>query len=199
MTIKTKPLPSQELLRKLLDYDSETGVLTWKPRPLEMFSKGKLHAASTNRNRWNSAWAGKPALNSLSHYGYLVGGLNGKTVFAHRVAWKLAFNQEPEQIDHINGIRTDNRVINMRSVSNLENSRNRRLHTKNKSGVNGVSWDEAENKWLAKITVRGKQIYLGRYVDIELAEAARKIADLKYGYHANHGQSADNSHEPSKP
>ena len=62
------------------------------------------------------------------------------------------------------------------------------MHTNNTSGVMGVSWKKAYNKWGAYIGVNKKRKYLGYYSSIDKATEARKAAEIKYGYHKNHGQ-----------
>jgi hypothetical protein len=88
-----------------------------------------------------------------------------------------------------NGIRDDNRLVNLRDVTHKENLRNQKLSSSNKSGMTGVSWNKALNKWRALITVDYKMKHLGVFINIEDATQARKKAEKKYGYHANHGRS----------
>ena len=176
-----RKLPDLDLLHKLLVYEPETGRLLWRPRPLEMFSSPAVHGT------WNTRWAGKH-----------VGSQNGKDVCfmfhgrwlkAHRVAWYMHYGHEPEgSIDHINGNPKDNRISNLRVVSHQENIRNLPVRSNNRSGVLGVSWDATKGKWYASIRAEGKTLSLGRYDTLEKAKAARKQADLKYGYHPNHGR-----------
>jgi len=105
------------------------------------------------------------------------------------VIWAIVHGEWPEwQIDHINGVRRDTRLCNLRSVSASENSRNCALSTRNKSGSIGVCWDAHHNKWHASIKVDGRQVALGRFSEFENAVSARKAAEAKYGYHVNHGR-----------
>ncbi len=86
-------------------------------------------------------------------------------LFAHQFAWYLVHRECVKQIDHINGIRDDNRICNLRAVTNQQNSFNR---TKAK----GYSWDKARNKWVTQIHINGKKIYLGRFDSEEDARTA---------------------------
>lgn len=89
-------------------------------------------------------------------------------------------------IDHINGDRLDNRIENLRVVTCVENCRNAKMPSNNTSGVNGVH--KYKRKWKAMITVDFRLIYLGLFSTLEEAIKARKLADIKYGFHANHGR-----------
>lgn len=179
-----KQLPDVETLRKLLDYDPETGILTWKQRPVEMFPN------APKAKRWNTRYAGKPAGNTKTYQkGYRALCLLQKNYPTHRIAWALHYGRWPEdQIDHINGRPSDNRIINLREVTNLENCRNQKRARNNTSGHVGVHFRKKEQRWMAYISV-GKRIQLGEFATFEEAVAARKTAEVKYGYHPNHGRS----------
>jgi hypothetical protein len=176
-------------ISKLLKYEPETGKLFWLPRTADMFSaRDPKRSAEYSAQRWNSRLAGKEALNSTSTKGYLSGSIFNKPYKAHRVAWVLSTGLWPnEQIDHINGIKTDNRIGNLRPVSNAENCKNKRIFKSNTSGVCGVSWFKRARKWHARIEVNGKTINLGYYDNLEDAARVRKQAELENGFHENHG------------
>lgn len=171
-----KPLPSPETLRQLLRYDPETGKLFW----LRMKHEEK---------KWNNNVAGKEAFKTPHCRGYLHGRFKGKPLLAHRVAWAV-YNCEwpPEQIDHINGEKTDNRICNLRCVTGPENQRNMKLNPRNKSGYHGVSWQNSSRKWVVRLCFQGKNIFIGKYSNLLDAAAARKAADLRIGFHENHGR-----------
>lgn len=186
-------LPPLETLRQLLDYSPETGELVWKERPVEMFNpsplRGGMRSAQWACNHWNSRHAGKPALTSPSKGGHRGGTLFRKRYLAHRVIWYLYYGEAPDgQIDHINGVGSDNRIVNLRVVSNLENSHNRGISANNKSGHSGVSWALKEKKWVAQIRVGDRRVRLGAFHKIEDAVIARRAAEKTLGYHPNHGQ-----------
>lgn len=178
-----KKLPDPEMLRKLLDYDPETGSFTWKTRPASMFKRPR------DEKTWNTKYSGKPACITAHNGGYLQCGLSGKSYLAHRIAWAIFFGTWPDgEIDHINGNRTDNRIKNLRAVSSSENSKNSSVPRTNTSGVVGVYWNTRDARWLAQIKVSRKQIYLGQFRDFDDAVKARKEAEKKYGFHPNHGK-----------
>lgn len=163
-----------------LSYDAKTGVLTWLARPPSMFKTARDCKA------WNTLYAGKPALTAKHGAGYLHGSLCGVPVLAHRVAWVVAHGEWPDKIDHINGVRSDNRLRNLRSVTGKENSKNCRRHSRNKSGITGV-FLRADGRWMANIAVDCRTVYLGLYLTIEEAAAARQAAQRVLGFHKNHG------------
>lgn len=174
---------SIETLRALLDYNPETGDLTWKPRPVSMFKAPRDAAA------WNARYAGRPALTTINGCGYLTGGIFDRQRLAHRVAWAICHGEWPvDQIDHQNGDRTDNRISNLRVVSHSENGRNQKRPRTNTSGVIGVSWSLSAGKWRALITADGARKHLGYFADFYAAVAARKAAEAEHGFHPHHGR-----------
>ncbi len=171
-----KKLPEIAYLRNALDYDPQNGVLTWRKR-------------NDVLPRWNTSWAGKPAFTAL-HNGYPMGRLDYRKYAAHRVAWAIYYGRWPKEVDHINGNRADYRVENLREVSRAENAKNLAKPKNNTSGFIGVSWSKTCNKWLASIRVQGKRIGLGFFDNKDDAIAARKAANVKYGFHQNHGRAS---------
>ena len=100
---------------------------------------------------------------------------NGKIILMHRLL-KLELNM----IDHKNRKKYDNRKENLRETTFSLNSRNIKVYSNNTSGIIGVSWDKKNNKWRVKITCNYKEIWLGRFENIENAIKARLKAELKY-------------------
>lgn len=173
-----------EILRQLIDYNPETGAMTWRMRPDSLFRPDGRRDAKANAACWNSKNAGKPALASPRN-GYLCGRLFDKTVSAHRVAWAIHYGKWPSDcIDHINGNRADNRISNLRDVSIAENNRNETLRKNNTSGVTGVSWETRRLKWQARI----RNECIGYFNSKEAAIAARKQAEAASNFHPNHGR-----------
>lgn len=178
---------SARLLRRLLEYDPKTGDLCWRERPVWMFADSSMGRAKTAK-LWNRKFAGKAALGGLNR-GYKRGRIFDKNFTAHRAAWVVHFGEYPDgEIDHINGDRTDNRICNLRSVSTLENQKNRQAPNTNKSGHVGVSWDRVRRKWHAFIGVSGRTVHLGHYISKEEAVSARARAQAQYAFHPNHGR-----------
>lgn len=175
-----------EMLRQLLALDEATGRLYWKPRGIEWFEHVPEKIRLRQCNRWNSLFAHKEAFTS-ERQGYRRTRFMGRNYCAHRVVWALVHGYWPGQVDHINRDRGDNRPANLREVSNEENARNQRLRTNNRSGVTGVHWRAREQRWIAKINANGKQVFLGGFETFDEAAAARRAAERKYGYRANHG------------
>lgn len=161
-----KPIHTQDDLRQLLIYDRQTGRLYWR-------------ATSSNR-----APAGSRAgtLNKLSGYRIVQ---VGKTFYReHRLVWLLEYGFLPNEIDHINGVRDDNRVENLRSVDRSGNNQNRAVQTNSTSGVTGVSYDKARRMWAAHIKIGGRKKHLGRFASLE--DAAAAYASAKAQFHTTH-------------
>lgn len=119
--------------------------------------------------------------------GYLSISLRRKEYLLHRLIWIMVTGEVPNQIDHINHKRDDNRWVNLRNVTNLQNQMNMSLSKNSSSKVNGVRMLPS-GKFNAYITVNRKQLNLGTYNTLEEAKLARKEADAKYGFHSNHGK-----------
>jgi len=176
-------LPTPETLRNLLSYDPDTGLLTWKRRPLELFASERAGKS------WNTKFCGKPAFTTFHNYGYKHGKIFEKYYLAHRIAYAIYHGIWPaDQIDHINGDKLDNRIANLRDVNCGENSRNMRRPSTNTSGHIGVSWCNSRGKWNSRICAHGKKRHIGYFTDIEDAIEARAAAEIKYGFHPNHGR-----------
>ena len=174
-----------EILRELLSYCPETGSLTWKSRPVTMFKD------SGSAKSWNTRYADTPAFTPVNGSGYLGGRIFNQTYRAHRVIWALVHGKWPTlEIDHINGVRTDNRISNLREVHRSENSKNKMTPSNNTSGQSGVSWHVGRRKWRVQISAGGKRLYLGLYRDLASAIAARDAAHARFGFHPNHGRMA---------
>lgn len=125
----------------------------------------------------------------MNPLGYAEVGLFNKAYGAHRVIWAFHHGEWPlDFIDHINGIRNDNRLENLRVVPQSENLKNLRLSNKNLSGRTGVCWHKEFGRWHAQIKTGGVKKHLGYFVDFNDAVAARKKAEQQYGFHANHGK-----------
>lgn len=155
-------------INRILEYDEVTGNITRKINS-QHYSSGDV-----------AGW--------VTSIGYRAVSVNGKTFYCHRIAYLLKTGHWPKyQIDHINHIRTDNRWENLREVTRRENQRNVSLPSHNKSGHVGVFWNKQKSKWQARIIINNKQIHLGFFAELNNAIDARKNANIKYGFHKNHG------------
>ena len=159
---------TQERLKETLHYEPLTGYFTWiKPKQVRRING---IAGCVDKN------------------GYRLIGINGKLYYAHRLVYLYIKGEfPPEQVDHINHSKDDNRFSNLRLVSNQENHRNQSMRVDNKSGFVGVSFAKNANKWVAYIKINGKPKHLGLFTELAEAIAARKDANTKYGFHQNHG------------
>lgn len=155
---------------ELLSYNQETGHLTWK-----ISRKGR------------GCVAGWPA-GTISHRrdtSYLAVMLRGKKHYAHRLAWILSHGEIPDgmHIDHIDGDGTNNRLINLRLATRSINQRNARLARNNKTGISGVNALE-RGGYVASIAGD----YIKHTKDFFEACCLRKSAEIKAGFHENHGR-----------
>ncbi|WP_449043730.1 HNH endonuclease [Paracoccus versutus] len=182
-----KALPPQDVLCQLLDYDPETGALTWKARGLDWFSDG-AQTAKHNAAIWNGRNAGRPAFVTSLPSGHRYASIQKVKLLAHRVIWKMMTGHDPDVIDHINGDPADNRWSNLRSVRQKINARNCKLSKNNSSGVNGVYWSVQHQKWCARVHVDRRTKFIGLFESLEEAGAARREAEQQHGFHENHGR-----------
>lgn len=158
-------MPTAEWLEARLAYDPETGVLTWRARPIEDFKNARIQRS------WNSKNAGKVA-GSRAAEDYVRININHQPCFAHRVAWLITYGSLPTGvIDHVNGNPHDNRLVNLRALSHAENIQNQRHARKdNGSGILGVCREG--QRWRARIWVGSRQYSLGTYDSPEQAHEA---------------------------
>lgn len=160
---------TQDQIKSIMNYDPNTGLLTWISTPRRDLI-GKTVGAKMGD-------------------GYLSTRVRGKSYLLHRLIWLYTYGYFPKSIDHKNGIKTDNRIDNLRLADNDENVMNQPLKSNNTSGFKGVSWHKIMGKWLAYITHKGIRIRLGYFSDIN--QAAKTVAEARdrlHGEFANHGE-----------
>jgi hypothetical protein len=153
-----KELPPLETLQALLDYNPDTGILTWKVSPSTKFKAG-MRAGSVGPR------------------GYVKVTIKCRGYQAHRIAWKLFYGHDPEKIiDHIDHDKSNNKIKNLRLATNSENLANQKLSVSSTSGAKGVSFHKCSSKWEAYIAVNGKRKHLGLYTTIKEAKDAYNSA-----------------------
>ncbi len=163
---------TQERLKELVHYDSETGIFIWKTKTSK-YSHIKIDDIVGGINKKS---------------GYIQTRIDGKKYQLHRLIWLYMYGYMPKQIDHINQARADNRICNLREVNNQDNHKNRTRNINNTSSVTGVSWHKRIKKWSSQITINGKQIHLGYFIEFHKAVDIRKNHEALYGFHKNHGK-----------
>lgn len=159
---------NQNQLKELIHYDEITGVLT------SLQDRPRCPTGSV--------------LGSNNGRGYLRLMLCNRKYYAHRLAWLYVYGVWPDEIDHINHVKTDNRIINLRSASRVDNNKNASKRADNKSNVSGVHWKNSIKRWVAQIRRDPENRHLGSFSDKFEAICCRKSAENKYKYHENHGR-----------
>lgn len=179
---------SPELLRQLMDYDPNTGLLSWRLRDESLFNSSWNRSAKVCAKAWNDKFAGKPALINIGAEGYLQGRVFNKHVSAHRAAWAIQFGYWPSgQIDHIDGNKLNNSLKNFRHVDAEENAKNRAISTANTSGRTGLSWIASRGRWYFCAQAGGRKIQ-GRDACFGRALLSRMEAEKLLQFHRNHGR-----------
>ena len=167
---RAKPLPIIEEIRNFLSYSSETGELRWLKSPANRVKIG----------------------NTVTHVdvssGYITFRFKYRLHMAHRVAWYLHTGKQPvNHIDHINGIKTDNRFCNLREATTSQNLCNRGKQRNSTSGYKGVYWDKIHQNWYSRIQHQNRDYYLGRFPTPEEAHRAYCVkADELHKEFAHH-------------
>lgn len=157
--------------RVLEMFDYREGELWWKVRPSNRADMSKPAGVICKRNGYRRV--------QLDHVNYR----------AHRLIWFYIHGEFPEnQIDHINGNRSDNHIENLRDVTSRENNMNQKKYVNNNSGTTGVCWQKQKEKWYAFINIDGKRKHLGYFTNKDEASVVRKAAEVEYGFHENHGR-----------
>lgn len=154
VSTENQSLLTAEVLRSVLNYDPETGIFTWKIRPAFRTKIGSVAGYQMTK-------------------GYWMIGVKGTYYVAHRLAWLYVNGKWPaDQIDHINGVKSDNRIVNLRQATNSQNHANAPKRSHNTSGVKGVSWHKKRRRWIASIRVHGKLEHIGEFRELSVAADA---------------------------
>lgn len=183
------PLPEIADLRNRVIYDPFAGTLTWTARPVEDFTAVGLEPAELRARQWNTRCALKPAFASPNKLGYLVGHFRSKLLAAHRVAFAIQTGRWPTTVDHINGMRMDNRWSNLREVTARQNLMNNATRSDSATGRTGVRINRRKTgkPFFCSIKVNGRSCYLGSFDTFEEAVARRIEAERLHGYSERHG------------
>lgn len=182
-----RALPDRAYLLERLDYDPDTGVLTWRNRPRTHFSDDRYH------RQWNARYAGKTA-GTLKPIGYLaVSVTTDKSThqpYAHRVIWRMMTGMDPPAtIDHINRIPTDNRWSNLRPATQAEQLRNTTVRRNATTGLKGIYYNKQTRSFQAEITLNGRKVYIGRFATAEKAHKAYvEAAKVHFGAYWSDGK-----------
>ena len=159
----SKRIITQEFIKEILCYDQHTGIFKWKNPVTNAVKKGSVAGFISTNGYWQIS-------------------VHNKKRPAHRLAWLYMTGEWEAELDHINGIRTDNRIDNLRPVTRSENMRNMKLRKDNSSGITGVYFCNTENKWMAVLWIEGKRMVLGRCKTAIEAIDLRKAGNIKYGF-----------------
>jgi len=124
---------------------------------------------------------------TVTKYGYRQIYHQYKCYRSGRLAWYLTYGTWPNQIDHINHDKLDDRLINLRNVTNTINNQNKPLQKNNTSRIHGVCWDKTRKKWKISIETNKHHKNLARTIDFFEACCIRKAAEVEWGFHPNHG------------
>lgn len=158
-------LATSKYLQRILGYDPETGVFIWREQTAQSTKIGSV--------------AG-----NLNKLGYIRIRFLKRGWMAHRLAWRIVHGVWPaNQLDHINGVKSDNRLVNLREATDSENQRNTPLDVTNTSGFKGIVWHKRNKKWMASCRVNRKKVHLGYFLTPEAASTAY----LEFARH-NHGE-----------
>lgn len=163
---------THELLQKYFTYSPDTG---------------EFHRTIL-RDRWGNETPLLKKVGTLRDDGYLEINIFDTVYKSHRLAFLYMMGRWPNEVDHINGQRSDNRWCNLREVDKHENMKNRGINRNNKSGTSGITWFAQTGQWRVRISFDNTRISLGLFDTIDEAVAARKGAERLLGYHSNHGE-----------
>ena len=155
-------------VRDLLDYEPSTGEFRWRRRAAARVRAGDI-AGCERDGYWQLCVK------------------NGR-VLGHLVAWAIHYGEWPAgEVDHINGIGTDNRIVNLRLASRHQNMRNTRRRSNNTSGIKGVSWRSDSQRWRATLRTAGGRLYLGSFDSVDAAaDAVQRARAAHHGEFARH-------------
>lgn len=161
---KPNSIPSQEVLHSLFTY--KDGELYWKVRPAQRVKINDIAGSFSA--------------------GYKQVYIKSKPYKSHRIIFMMHYGYAPDQIDHIDGNPSNNKIENLRGVTNSQNQLNRKTSSTSRTGVKGISLSSS-NKFVVRISINQKDKYFGSFDNLELAELVAQEARNKYhGEYARH-------------
>lgn len=162
-------------LAALIEYEPKTGLMRWKERGEWVVIAGLQTELA--RQKFNAKYAGQPCLTTLDKDGYLAGHVLDRFYRAHRLAYAIHHGRWPKHtVDHKNRDRTDNRIENLIDATRAQQQSNRGKQKNNTSGWAGVHREGKTGKWVARATVSGKRVFLGKFdTKIEAVAAKRNF------------------------
>ena len=157
---------TQTELKQWLTYVSETGNFTWAKAIGRKIRVGD-------------------AAGSVGSQGYRYIKIAGSSYRASRLAWLYVYGEWPTLFtDHINRVRADDRIANLRQVTNTENIQNTVARSNSASGVKGVYFHTRFSKWVASIRASGKRLHFGYFKSVDEANTAYQAAAAIHHTHS---------------
>lgn len=156
---------TQDNLKEYFEY--KDGNLFWKKQPSPQIKVGDV-------------------VGTINKRGYVQVKFLCKRFYAHRLIYFMFNGYFPQEVDHIDGNKTNNKIENLRAVTKSQNQHNARINVNNTSGVKGISWDKRCGKWKAQIAVNKKNYHLGRFDDFDLAK--KTINQFREKYHQEYAR-----------
>lgn len=144
------------------------------------YRDGNLYWKTTKRTNFIGKRVGY-----LQPNGYTRVNIKGNLKYLHRLIFLYHYGHWPkDQIDHIDGDPSNNRIENLREATNTQNNYNKTKYSRNTSGYKGVSWNKSAKKWEAYVTIDGERKYLGIYEDmqdaVQIASNARRVLHVEF-------------------
>ena len=183
---------TQARVKEYFNYEPETGNLIVRLRPQSEFSPAR-YSSHLKRVGHTAGF--------IDGFGYRRVFVEGKKRIAHKIIWLLVHGDWVEypdfEIDHINGDRSDNRIVNLRKATKTQNQRNSGQRISNTSGVHGVNWKAGADRWVARIWNGPRHVYLGQFQTLHEAKIARKAAERVLGYTGTEREAGAYLRDPS--
>jgi len=179
-----KKLPSIEYLNECFECLGNDGLLIWKIRPISHFKDDRSQMLQNAQFAGRVAGSGKPYLRSK---------IANNSFLNHRIIFFMSHGFIPQEIDHIDGNKANNRLDNLREATRSQNMHNKSMPRNNTSGIKGVHFHKYTKKWTAACKINNKFHHLGLFESVdEAAQAVIKFREDALGNFANHGACKSN-------